>query len=219
MMRTTETRREAIPSNYFAPKSYVKSEASSGLLSTRQGKRLVALPELLLTSIHEILWTEAGEAASMAFYTFGFSWGKSFYERIRKEIELYYEMPIAQMNAPEFFAILQQLWGVHGLGRIIVDFSYAKEGLLLVTIENSGISSGLAIDGGKAESKSFNVEAGFLGGWFSANTQQNLAACATDWDTNHRRTQYLVGAKPQIEKIETDYVSQGISTLGILKRI
>ena len=139
-MGFTEMRRETIPGNYFNPRAYVKSDSASGLLSTRQGKRLIAIPEFLIQSIHQTLISEAGEAASMAFYTFGLSWGKSFYERVKKEIEIYYETSISQMNAAEFFATVQQLWGVHGLGKITVDFSSSKHGLLLVTIENSSIS-------------------------------------------------------------------------------
>jgi len=194
-MNATQMERKAIPSNYFSPRAYVESDPASGLLSTRQGKRLIAIPEMLIDSIHETLLAEAGEAASMAFYTFGSSWGKSFYDRARKEIEVYYQTAIAQMNAPEFFAILQELWGVHGLGKIMVDFSNAKEGLLVVTIENSGISKIVA----NAESKTFSIEAGFLAGWFSALTHQDLDACAAMWNINLSKTEYLIGTKSHIE--------------------
>ncbi|WP_425214990.1 hypothetical protein [Tumidithrix helvetica] len=214
-MKLTNIQSEVIPSNYFAPRAYLQSEPSTGLLSTRQGNRLLAVPSLLLDSIQKTLLLEAGEAASMAFYTFGFGWGKSFYERVRKEIELYYETSISLMNAPEFFATLQQIWGVHGLGRIIVDFSFAKEGLLLVTIENSGISTVQEA----SVSKSFSLEAGLLGGWFSAQTHQDLSACATDWFSQPQRTQYLIGAKPQIQQIEEKLITQGMRTTAILKKI
>lgn len=197
-MNATQTERKAIPTNYFSPRAYVQADSASGLLSTRQGKRLIAIPETLIDSIHETLLEEAGEAASMAFYTFGSSWGKSFFERARKEIEVYYQGAIAQMNAPEFFAILQELWGVHGLGRIMVDFSDAKQGLLLVTIENSGISK----INPNSDSKSFSVEAGFLAGWFSAFARQDLGAYATSWNLNSNRTEYLIGAKSHIEQVE-----------------
>lgn len=211
----TSTQKESIPSSYFNPRAYVKSDPATGLLASRQGKRLIALPELLINSIHDTLREEAGEAAPIAFYTFGLSWGRSFYERMRKELEIYSGCSIAEMNAPEFFATLQQLWGVHGLGKISVDFSFAKQGLLLVTIENSGISKVHA----DSVSKSFSVEAGFLGGWFSAQTQHGLSAIATDWNMELRRTQYLVGAKSQIEQIEAKFISQGMKTQAILENI
>ncbi|WP_246828982.1 hypothetical protein [Synechococcus sp. PCC 7502] len=206
-------RRDTVPANYFNPRAYVKANPATGLLYTRQGKRLIAIPEILVQSIHQTLLSEAGDAASMAFYTFGYSWGKSFYERIKKEIEIYYETSIAQMNAAEFFAVVQEVWGVHGLGKINVDFTAAKQGLLIVTIENSGIS---ASQNDQKESKEFSVEAGFLSGWFSANTRQELNAIATDWEQN--RTQYLVGAKLHIEQIKLNFVSKGMKTAAILAK-
>ncbi len=211
----SQTQRELIPSNYFSPRAYIQSDPASGLLSNRRGTRLIAIPEMLIASIHETLLEEVGEAASMAFYTFGFSWGKSFYERARKEIEVYYQTAIAQINAPEFFAILQELWGVHGLGKIMVDFSNAKAGLLLVTIENSGLSK---MDS-NSESKSFSTEAGFLGGWFSALTHQDLSACATEWDCDLGRTQYLIAAKTQIAEIESNLQKGATNTSSILSKI
>jgi uncharacterized protein len=214
-MNATQMERKAIPSNYFSPRAYVQSDPASGLLATRKGKRLIAIPDMLIDSIHDTLLEEAGEAASMAFYTFGSSWGKSFYERARKEIEIYYQTAIAQMNAPEFFAILQELWGVHGLGKIMVDFTYAQEGVLLVTVENSGISK----ISPNSEPKSFSVEAGFLAGWFSAFTRQDLNACATDWNLNSGRTEYLVGSKFQIAQIESTMVNQSMRTAAILSKI
>lgn len=212
-MGISEMRKESVPSNYFNPRAYVKANPATGLLATRQGKRLIAVPEILINSIHSTLQSEAGEAASIAFYTFGVSWGKTFFERTRKEMEVYYGTTIAQMNAPEFFANLQQIWGVHGLGKIVVDFSIAEDGILLVTIENSGIS----IVEENAESKSFSVEAGFLAGWFSAQTSQDLGACASDWHATPRRTQYLVGAKSHIEQIQQNSISKGMRTFEILK--
>lgn len=211
-MGLTEMRRETISANYFNPRAYLKSESATGLLSTRQGKRLIAIPEMLIQSIHQTLLSEAGEAASMAFYTFGYSWGKSFYERVKKEIEVYYESSIPQMNAAEFFAIIRQLWAVHGLGNISVDFSPAKHGLLLVTIKNSSISN----PQDQNESKAFSVEAGFLGGWFSANTHHDLSACATDWG---QATQYLVGTKSDIEQIQANFIAKGMRTSAILAKM
>ncbi len=214
-MTSTKTSKEAIPLNYFTPKAYIQSDASSGLLSTRQGKRLIAVPAILLNSIQTTLLSEAGEAASMAFYTFGSGWGKSFYERTHQEIEAYYQVPISQMNATEYFATLQELWGVHGLGKIKVDFSYAKLGLLLVTIENSGISKITT----EVNSKSFSLEAGLLSGWFSAQCHQDLTAQATDWHEQTDQTQYLIGARTQIEVIAEQAIAKGIKTSEILTNI
>ncbi|MDX1978067.1 MAG: hypothetical protein SFT94_10375 [Pseudanabaenaceae cyanobacterium bins.68] len=215
-MGLTELRREPIPANYFNQRSYIKSNPATGLLATRQGKRLIAIPDLLIQSIHQTLLAEAGDAASMAFYTFGYSWGKSFYERVRKETEVYYEQAIGQLPAAEYFAIVRQLWAVHGLGKITVDFQAAKHGVLLVIIQNSGISTSLE-EGAPLHSKSFSTEAGLIAGWFSANTRQDLGACATGWQRD--RIEYLVAATAHLEKLETNLVSKGLRTREILARL
>jgi uncharacterized protein len=214
-IKLNNIQREVIPANYFSSRNYLQSEPSTGLLSTSQGNRLIAIPTLLIKSIETTLLSEAGEAATMAFYTFGFNWGKTFYERVRREIESYYETSISQMNAPEFFATLNQVWGVHGLGRIVVDFSPAKEGLLLITIENSCLSKVEAT----SKSKSFSLEAGLLSGWFCALTHQDLSACATDWSTESQKVEYLLGSKPQIEEIEETYIPLGAKTEKIIEKM
>jgi hypothetical protein len=94
----------------------------------------------------------------------------------------------------EYFATLQQLWKVHGLGIITVDFSHAKEGILLATIKNSGILQVSA----NAESKSFSIEAGFLGGWFSAFTNQDLTAMAKEWQLSSKSIQYIIEVKSSL---------------------
>jgi uncharacterized protein len=214
-IKLNNIQREVIPANYFSSRNYLQSEPSTGLLSTRQGSRLIAIPTLLIKSIETTLLSEAGEAATMAFYTFGFNWGKTFYERVRREIESYYEISVSQMNAPEFFATLNQIWGVHGLGKIAVDFSAAKEGLLQITIENSCLSK---VDA-KSKSKSFSLEAGLLSGWFCALTHQDLSACATDWFPDSQKVEYLLGAKSQIEEVEERYIAQGAKTAKIIEKM
>ena len=47
-MTTSTSIGASIPANCFSPKGYVKSHPASGLLSTRHGDRLIAVPELLL---------------------------------------------------------------------------------------------------------------------------------------------------------------------------
>ena len=152
-----------IPVNCFTPKSYVKSHPATGLLSTRHGDRLIAVPELLLRSIPKTLRAEAGEASYLALYTFGEGWGKSFCSRVLQDIHQYYRQPIMKSIANEFFVSIQDAWAVHGLGRPSIDFSLSKQGLLLVTIANSGISEPGAIET-EVTYRSFSLEAGFLAG-------------------------------------------------------
>ncbi|MCY7335415.1 MAG: hypothetical protein LH613_04245 [Chamaesiphon sp.] len=200
-----------IPTNCFNPKSYVKSEPASGLLATRHGDRLIAVPELLLRSIPRILRVEAGEASYLALYTFGDNWGKTFGSRMMQDLVKYYRQPILETIATEFFANVEAAWAVHGLGKPSIDFSLADRGLLVVTIANSGIANGQTVENNPTY-RSFSLEAGFLAGWFSNLTGEDLGACASNWSEAPISMQFLVGSKIHIESIERSHLEQGMLT-------
>ena len=200
-----------IPTNCFNPKSYVKSEPASGLLATRHGDRLIAVPELLLRSIPRVLRVEAGEASHLALYTFGDNWGKTFGNRMMQDLVTYYRQPILETIATEFFARVEAAWAVHGLGKPSIDFSLAERGLLVVTILNSGIANGQTVENTPTY-RSFSLEAGFLAGWFSHLTGEKLGACASNWSEAPISMQFLVGSKTHIESIERSHLVQGMLT-------
>jgi uncharacterized protein len=207
-----------IPTNCFNPKSYVKSHPASGLLSTRYGDRLIAVPELLLQSISKTLRVEAGEASYLALYTFGNYWGKTFGDRVMQDMVKYYRQPILETNSSEFFANVQESWAVHGLGRPSIDFSLSKQGLLVITIENSGITSDRPVEDSTTY-RSFSLEAGFLAGWFSTLTNEKLGACASNWSEAPTSIQFLVGSTSHIESIERSHLEQGMLTPDKLKSL
>ena len=208
----------SIPTNCFNPKGYVKSHPASGLLSTRHGDRLIAIPEVLLRSIPKILRVEAGEASYLALYTFGDNWGKTFGDRMVQDMVKYYRQPILTTISSEFFVNVQSVWAVHGLGKPSVDFSLAERGLVVVTIANSGINSGTTVETNPTY-RSFSLEAGFLAGWFSNLTGKPLRACASNWSEAPASIQFLIGSIPQIESIERSHLQAGMLTPEMLKSL
>ncbi len=207
-----------IPANCFNPKSYVKSHPASGLLATRHGDRLIAVPELLLKIIPQTLRAEAGEASYLALYTFGDNWGKSFCQRLVQDIVQYYRQPLLEIFSADFLVYIQEAWAVHGLGKPSIDFSWAERGLIVVTIANSGIGGSLALEDNLSY-RSFSLEAGFLAGWFSTLTDQNLRACAINWSEPATSLQFLVGAIPHLESIERSHLEKGMLTPEQLKSL
>ena len=214
-MTTSTSIGASIPANCFSPKGYVKSHPASGLLSTRHGDRLIAVPELLLRSIPKTLRAEAGEASYLALYTFGNHWGKTFCDRVMQDMVKYHRQPILNTIAAEFFVNVQEAWAVHGLGRPSVDFKLAERGLLVVSIANSGIGGGAEIEA-NATYRSFSLEAGFLAGWFSALTDKKLKACASNWSQAPASLQFLVGSVSHIESIERSHLDIAMLTPDIL---
>ena len=207
-----------IPTNCFSPKGYVKSNPASGLLATRHGDRLIAIPEVLLRSISKTLRVETGEASYLALYTFGDSWGKNFGDRMIQDTIKYYRQPILETLATEFFVNVQAAWAVHGLGKPSIDFSLAERGLLVVTIANSGIYSGKTLDN-TFSYRSFSLEAGFLAGWFSTLTGNKLRACASNWLNAPTSMQFLVGSISHIESIERSHLQVGMLTPEMLNSL
>jgi uncharacterized protein len=208
----------SIPANCFTPKGYVKSHPASGLLSTRNGDRLIAVPELLLRSIPKTLRAEAGEASYLALYTFGNHWGKTFCDRVMQDMVKYHRQPILNTIAAEFFVNVREAWAVHGLGKPSIDFRLAERGLLVVSIANSGIGGDAEIEA-NATYRSFSLEAGFLAGWFSALTDKKLRACATNWSEAPASLELLVGSTAQIESIERSYLDRGMLTPDLLNTL
>jgi uncharacterized protein len=207
----------SIPANCFNPKSYVKSHPATGLLATRHGDRLISVPEVLLRSIPKILRVEAGEASYLALYTFGDNWGKTFAARMVQDMVKYYRRPVLETIATEFFANVQSTWAVHGLGKPSIDFMLADRGILVVTIENSGIAGNSKLEGNETY-RSFSLEAGFLAGWFVTLTGKPLRACASNWN-NANTLQFLIGSDAHIESIERDRLKQGMLTPDQLKSL
>jgi uncharacterized protein len=208
----------AIPTNCFNPKSYVTSRPATGLLATRYGDRLIAIPEVLLRSISHTLRVETGEASYLALYTFGDSWGKNFCERVSQDITQYYGQPILTTIAPEFFVQIEAAWAVHGLGKPSINFSLSEQGLVIVTIENSGIGGSTAIKD-DATYRAFSLEAGFLAGWFAALTGEKLRACAFNWSKAPASIQFLIGSADHIESIERSHLQNGMLNTEALKSL
>lgn len=217
-----------IPNHYFSQRAYIKSDPSTGLLASRQGNRLIAIPDMLLRNIHRSLRQEAGDATPLALYTCGYWWGGYFYDRISQELERYYQMPLAEINAMEFLVTLRELWSVHGLGYLNLDFSYRNYGLIKVLTAYSVLQEGSDIGLKPGQLPSYHLEAGFLAAWFSRWAGKELRACATDWGHRHLSeetatelapfTEFLIGMSDRIEPIENQ-VRQGDRTGVILQKI
>jgi hypothetical protein len=95
---------------------------------------------------------------------------------------------------------------VHGLGKLSINFSLSEQGLVVATVENSGMG---VTNHDIADYRSFSLEAGFLAGWFSTLTGQELRASAINW-SNPQALQFLIGAIPHIEEIERTHLQEGM---------
>ena len=105
-----------IPGNFFAPNTYVQGDMELGTIKSRQGTRLVALPNTLLRALPKGLESELGPAAQVVLRQCGYAWGKQFHQRFAAEVSEYYGKPLADMGMPEFLQCLKQCWQTYGWG-------------------------------------------------------------------------------------------------------
>ncbi|MBL1210831.1 V4R domain-containing protein [Geminocystis sp. GBBB08] len=179
---------KALKGNYFAPSAYVQGDFELGLLETRLGSRLIALPEVLLQGIYAGLEEEIGQATSIVLYNCGRWWGKSFYRRFVQEVSEYYEMPLAQMNMAQFLSCLKQCWKTHGWGVINFDFDYYSQGFIVVNTLNSPFAEAAPKNKGFA----CQPEAGILSSFFSKLTGEDLGCVQLSCESMGAPSNYFV---------------------------
>jgi hypothetical protein len=189
-----------VPGSYFATDAYVRSELEMGLLESRRGDRLLALPETLIQAIHAGLARETGQASRLVLLNCGRWWGKNFYTRFCEELTDYYGIALADMPMIEFLQALQQCWVTHGWGRIEIDQTHQHRGFLVIKTQNSAF----ARQAPQAEQPVCFLEAGILAAFFSQLTGRELHCVQTTCESmgaeyNH----FVLGLASRLEPAET----------------
>jgi predicted hydrocarbon binding protein len=184
--------------NYFSPDAYVQGDVEFGLIQNRSGSRLLALPETLIKGLYVGLAEEIGSSSTIALFSCGRWWGKSFYRRFAEELEGYYGQPLAAMDMVQFLQCLKECWKAHGWGVLEVDLKYYQQGFLVLKTTNSAFIQ-LAPQG---EQMMGSLEAGIFSAFFSQLTGQELHCVQTTCEslgveTNH----FVVGLESRLKTI------------------
>lgn len=165
----------AVAGNYFAFDAYVQGDIEAGLVENRQGKRLVALPEVLLEAIYAALAEDVGQASGVVLFNCGRWWGKNFYRRFAGEISMHYGKPIAQMSMVELLQCWRQCWKTHGWGTVNLDLDFYAQGFLVVKTQKSLFAQMAP----KSQQPACAVEAGLFSAFFSQLTGRDLHCVQT----------------------------------------
>ena len=199
--------------NYFAPSAYVQGDFELGLLETRLGSRLIALPEVFLQGVYEGLNEELGQASGIVLYNCGKWWGKSFYRRFLQEVSEYYETPLAQMEMVEFLSCLKQCWKTHGWGVIDFNFDYYSQGFILAQTVNSPFAEAAPQNQGFA----CHPEAGVLTSFFSQLTGESLLAIQTSCESMGANANYFIIGLEERMKSAKAWLEEGHDHDMVLK--
>ncbi len=165
-----------IPGNYYAPSVYIQGDLESGLLTSRHGDRLLALPQSLIEAIYTGLEYETGQAMKLVLRHCGRMWGKEFFRRFASELSDYYGKPLTELEMGIFLQSLQQAWKTHGWGTFGVDWTYQEQGILIIQIQHSPFT---ALFPATPERPMGYLEAGMLATWFSQLTGRDLNCVQT----------------------------------------
>ena len=205
--------KKPLKGNYYAPSAYVQGDFELGLLETRQGARLISLPDTFIQGMFAGLTEELGQASGIVLYNCGVWWGKNFYRRFLEEVSNYYETSLAQMEMAQFISCFKQCWKTHGWGVVNFNFDYYPQGFICV----NSINSPFAENAEPQQEPSCYLEAGVLSAFFSQLTGQELGCVQTSCESlNHESNQFIIGLEERL-KVTKSYLEQGHSHEKIME--
>ncbi len=206
----------AIPGNYYAPGAYVQGDLEAGLLESRHGDRLLALPEPLLKAIYTGLEYETGQAARLVLRNCGRMWGKEFFRRFATELTDFYQKPLAELEMGLFIQNLQQAWKTHGWGSLTLDWNYKDQGILIARILNSPFA---AMTPTHFTRPMGFLEAGLLATWFSQLTGRELVCIQTASEALGAETNLFILTAAERIKDGEAWVDEGQTHDQILEKL
>lgn len=208
-------KKEPISGPLFSSDTYISGEIEFGLLESRMGSRMMALPDTFLRAMDTVLEEELGRAKSMVKKQCGHWWGKAFYRRFASEVQDYYQKPLSSMSMIEFIQCLRQCWKTYGWGQIDLDVEAYEQGLLVIKIWDSYSVMPQMGDG----TPMCSTEAGFLEGFFGQLTGQDLVSVQTSCESkgdacNH----FILGLQDRVKSAAT-LLEEGHSHETILQSL
>jgi uncharacterized protein len=188
-----------LPANYYASEAYVRGDLEMGLLESRRGDRLLALPEPLIQAIYAGLNKETGQASRLVLFNCGRWWGKNFFNRFRDEVSDYYGKALVELPMADFLQCLKQCWTTYGLGKLELDQSYHDRGFLIVKTWNSPFARLAPQD----EAPACYLEAGILAAVFSQLAGRELHCLQTSCESmNEACNHFVIGLQKRLEPAE-----------------
>ncbi|KAM3098959.1 V4R domain-containing protein [Phormidesmis sp. 146-12] len=190
---------DRLPANYYANEVYVRGDLEMGLLESRRGDRLLALPQTLLQAIYSGLTKETGQASKLVLFNCGRWWGKNFYNRFREELSDYYGTPLSDMVMADFLQSLKQCWITYGWGKMDLDQTHHHRGFLIVQTWNSPFANQAPPTGLPV----CFLEAGILAAFFSQLAGRELYCVQTSCESMEADcNRFIIGLQNRVEPAE-----------------
>lgn len=204
-----------LPGNYYASGTYIQGDLEHGLLESRRGDRLLALPHALIQGIYAGLDEEVGQAAHLVLFKCGHWWGKSFYARFYEELQEYHGQSLPDMEMIEFLQNIQQYWRTSGWGTFELDLSYYSQGFLVIETRNSPF----AMEAPQSDKPVCSLEQGIFSAFFSQLTGHELYCIQTTCESlSAECNRFILGLPNRLKPIEV-CIEEGHSHEMIMTRL
>lgn len=189
----------SLKGNYFAFDAYFQGDFESGLIENREGDRILALPETLISAMYEGLETELGSSSQLVMFNCGRWWGKNFFKRFTDRVSDYYGKPLGEMQTIELLQSLKECWKAHGWGTLELDLTGYQQGFLLVEITDSIF----ARESNNSELPCCFLEAGILSAIFTQLSGRELHCVQISCESlNADRNRFAIGLTERLESVK-----------------
>ncbi|MEM8717066.1 MAG: V4R domain-containing protein [Cyanobacteria bacterium P01_A01_bin.3] len=204
-----------ISSNYYVNEAYLQGDFEAGLLESRAGDRLLALPDTFLQGVYSGIEDELGAAAHQVLFSCGRWWGKNFYRRFAREMAEYHGKLLAELEMINFIQSLKQCWKAHGLGTIELDMQNRDQGFIVVRSSKSSFAQAA----GKRDKPSSAAEAGFFSAFFTQLSGEPLHCVQTACESAGAPfNSFIVGTENRLRVAEAG-IEEGESHTNIMQRL
>ena len=185
--------------NYFAERSYLKTDIPRGTIHTRNGARMCVLTSDFLLGLHRAITHECGIAAEEVLKKCGKKWGQQTAKRFAQQMQEYYGIPLSEFPRSTFEACLIESFSHHGWGKLELDWTQHGQGLIIAVVEHAIYADILP----PTERPADPMLAGLLGGFFSELSGEPLVGIQTSYPTQDAAySHFIVGRGTRLQKVD-----------------
>lgn len=187
-----------------APEEFIRSRPAEGTLLTPDGRRVAALPEALMQSLHRGLDGASADQTRHVLYRAGYEWGLQdmlqLSSRMREESGGASSADLWQMDAPFVLERWSAPFAASGWGACIFDLSAHAKGITFVELRHSAAAAAV----GRAPAPVCHLYAGLFAGALSFYDRVESHAVETECAAQgHACCRFIVGPGPLIDQAES----------------
>lgn len=197
-MITEQSQNEIRGHNYFNERQYLKTNIRTGVTLNRAQTRYLSLTSDFLIGLRNGLINECGQAANEVFHSAGKKWGRKYAERFDKELSDFYQTPVNTFPLAVFSACLAESFSHHGWGKLQMDYTHHKNGLLIAVVRNPLYATLV----GESDQATDSLLAGIFGGVFTYFADRELACFQTQCQAcGAEDSRFVIGVSERLRDV------------------